>query len=330
MIKVIERKEIPIEDLVRDEYSTRKAEWTGDPEDQQLLASIKDVGLIHDVCVRPASEGKYSVFAGWRRVLTKRQAGEKTVQCKVLDVDDIDALKISAGENLGRKNLTDYEMMAYVNTFYQLIMNPDNISKGKKYDKQALNAISKSLYGRVSDVGQTLVRQQLRLGRLPKRMQLLLKKPEERTGAEKHSLEEAGIDQSYSVDYQTLDALEGVAKDLGIDEADTKEEAMKKSLHIVGKLGLAERQPKAQLSIVSNFRKKLKESESYDAALTEMEESAEVGIKEFIQTNLKISGQQWMWHKRMMEELHTKSNVELVRKVYFDYLEREAKRRGWM
>lgn len=325
----MERKEIPLKDLVLDEYSSRKAEWTGSPEDQQLLASIKDVGLIHDVCVRLLDNGKYSVFAGWRRVLTKRQAGDKDIECKVLDVDDVEALKISAGENIGRKDLTDYEMMAYVNTFYQLIMDSKNIPKRGKYDTKALNTIAKSLYGRVSDEGRTLVQQQLRIGRLPKRMKLLLKKPEERTESEKHDLKEAGIDPSYSMDYLTLDKLGAVAREMGIDNPETREEATEKALKIVGKLKLAEGQQKAQYSLIMEFGKKLKEGKSYAIALKEIEESPEIGIKEFVQTALRISGNHYTWHKRMLEETHSKSNVELVRKVYFEYLEREAKRREW-
>lgn len=329
---MVERKIIPIKDLTLDRYSSRSSEWTGDVPDQELLASIRGLGLIQDVIVRPTENKKkpYSIVAGYRRYQAMLKAKEKEVPCKVLELDDLEALKTSLGENLGRKDLTEVELMDSINTWYHMIENPDNIKEGPAvYDKEAVNEIARVIYGRVSNASYSLVTQQLRISRLPKSLQILLKKPEERTKSESIILEKAGIDPSYSVDYAVLDRLGSIARKLGIENKKTEKEAERQTLKMISELKFDKKSPQLQLELITNFRKELDEK-SYSIALAAIKETAAFRISESVSVSLVIPAKYLTWHKRIMEEIHAKTNVEVVRKVYVDYLEREAKRRGWI
>lgn len=328
---MVERKIIPIKDLTLDRYSSRRHEWTDDVSDQELLASIRGLGLIQDVIVRPTEDKKkpYSIIAGYRRYQAMVKAKEKEVPCKVLELDDLETLKTSIGENLGRKDLSAAELMDSVNIWYHMIENTDNIKEAAIYDKEAISEISRVIYGRVSDASHKLVVQQLRISKLPKSLKILLKKPEERTESESLILKEAGIDPSYSVEFKLLDRLGAIARKLGIEKKETEKEAETQILRMISELKIDEKSLDLQIEILNNFSKELDEK-PYSIALAEIKKTAGFSIKESISVNLVIPAKYLTWHKRIMEEIHAKSNVEAVRRVYVDYLEREAKRRGWI
>ena len=99
---MVERKIIAIEDLTQDRYSSRSTEWVGNLPDQELLGSIRGLGLIQDVIVRPTGNEKkpYSIVAGYRRYQALLKSKVKEVPCKVLELDDLETIKTSIGENL--------------------------------------------------------------------------------------------------------------------------------------------------------------------------------------------------------------------------------------
>lgn len=328
---MVERKIIPIKDLTLDRYSSRRHEWTGDVSDQELLASVRGMGLIQDVIVRPTEDKKkpYSIVAGYRRYQAMVKAKEKEVPCKVLELNDLETLKTSIGENLGRKDLSESELMDAINTWYHMIENPDNIQAGKKYDKEAVNEISRVRFGRISDASYEIITQYLRMSKLPKSLKILLKKPEDRTESESHLLEEAGIDPSYSVDYAVLDRIGSIARKLGIDNKETEKEAEQQTLKMIRELKFGEKSQELQLEMITNFSKELDEK-SYSMALATIMKSAAFLISESVSISFPIPAKYMNWHKRIVEEIHAKSNVDMVRRVYLDYLEREAKRRGWI
>lgn len=328
---MIERRIIPIEDLSLDRYTSRELGWINDESDQELLASLRGLGLIQDIIVRRGEEeGKFKVIAGWRRKNGMEKAGVKEVACKVLELNDLEALKTSIGENVGRKELTHSERMKSINTWYHMIEDPTNIKPGAKYDRVAIKEIALVMYGRDSDAGMSLVVQQLRLSSLPRSLRLLLKKPEERTVQENLELKEVGVDPYYSVDYATLDRIGSVGRKLGLEDAESTEEAEKQTLAFISEAGLADKSRDLQLEIISNFNEQLEEKGSYALALKELKESIAVGLKSTVNVTLRIPANYLTWHKRLMEETHAKNNIELVRKVYLEYLDRESKKRGWV
>lgn len=325
---MVERKNIPIEKLVRDEFSSRTTQWVGDEKDQELLYSINAIGLVQDVIVRP-KEDKYGVIAGGRRVLTMKQAGKSEVPCKVLDLDDLEALKMSMGENLGRRDLSNAEMTRVINTWYHMIENPENITDQYKNDPEAVAKIAQAVYGRVTENSKVLIRQHLRLSRLPRSLQLLLKQPEERTPEEARLLEDVGIDPSYTLNYETLDVLAGIGKSLGLEDSETAEQATQQTLNLIPQLKLVGQDISKQTAALREFSKKLEEGKSYSLALKEMKEEVGPGIQELINITFKITLEYLMWHKRFREEKHEKSNAKLVQEVYFSHLKNVAKKRGW-
>lgn len=329
---MVERKIIDIEDLTQDRYSSRSTEWIGNLPDQELLGSIRGLGLIQDVIVRPTGDKKkpYSIVAGYRRYQALLKSKAKEVPCKVLELDDLETIKTSIGENLGRKELTASEKMESINLWYHMTENPDNI-KGPnvRYDKEALNPIAQVFYGGATESSRSLVVQQLRLSKLPKSFKILLKKPEERTEAESLELKEAGIEEGYVISYKILDQMGAIARKLGIDNKEKAEEAESQTLGLISELELSEKSTDKQLELLSNFSKELEEK-PYSIALAAVKQSPGFGIKESISISWNLPAKYLTWHKRIMEEGHVKSNAEVVRRVYLDYLDAEAARRGWI
>lgn len=329
---MVERKIIAIEDLTMDRFSSRSSEWIGDIPDQELLSSIRGMGLIQDVIVRPTGNEKkpYSIIAGSRRYQALLKAQEKEVPCKILDLNDLETLKTSIGENVGRRDLTESEKMEAINTWYHMIEDSDNIKGSAIYDQKATGQIAQVMYGTDSNQGRNLVVQQLRISKLPQSLKILLKKPEERTEAEILILEELGIEKGYSVDYGTLDRIGAVARKLGIDNKETEEDAERQTLRMISELELSKKTRDKGIELLSNFGKELDAEKSYSLALTAVKKSAGFNIQESISVSLKIPAKYLTWHKRIMAEGHIKSNVEVVRKVYLEYLDKEAARRKWI
>jgi ParB family chromosome partitioning protein len=74
----------------------------------ELVASIREHGVLQPVIVRPAKEG-YELVAGERRWRACREAGLPTVPAVVRDVPDGEALVIALVENLQREDLNAIE-----------------------------------------------------------------------------------------------------------------------------------------------------------------------------------------------------------------------------
>ncbi len=97
-------RKIPIEKLIFGEFQPR--EDIG--EIDELIASIKEQGIIEPVIVRAKGE-KYEIIAGERRVKAAKEAGLKEVPCIEMEVADDKALELSLVENIQRKDLSPFE-----------------------------------------------------------------------------------------------------------------------------------------------------------------------------------------------------------------------------
>jgi len=75
-----------------------------------LVESVKAVGVLEPLIVRPTCDGKYEIVCGLRRFMTAKKAGLKTVPCVILPMSDNNAFEAMLVENLQRKDLTDYEV----------------------------------------------------------------------------------------------------------------------------------------------------------------------------------------------------------------------------
>lgn len=73
-----------------------------------LADSIKKEGLLQPILVRPV-EGEYQIIAGERRWQASKLAGLKTVPVRVLQMDDIQTMRVALIENLQRSDLNAIE-----------------------------------------------------------------------------------------------------------------------------------------------------------------------------------------------------------------------------
>lgn len=84
----------------------------------ELTASIREVGVLQPILVRPAADGGFELIAGERRWRAARRAGLQTIPALVKTADDASALEHALVENLHRADLTSLEEAA---AYQQLI-----------------------------------------------------------------------------------------------------------------------------------------------------------------------------------------------------------------
>jgi ParB family chromosome partitioning protein len=75
----------------------------------ELADSVRALGLIQPVVVRPRDDGGYELIAGERRWRAAIEAGLPTVPALVRDADDRDALLLGLVENVAREQLSPVE-----------------------------------------------------------------------------------------------------------------------------------------------------------------------------------------------------------------------------
>lgn len=97
---------IPL-DMIK--YGKFQPRFTIDEEElMDLVNSIKDVGVLQPVVVRPC-EGFYELIAGERRVRASIMAGLKDIPAVVRNLSDVEAAEIALVENIQRRNLHFFE-----------------------------------------------------------------------------------------------------------------------------------------------------------------------------------------------------------------------------
>lgn len=84
-----------------------------------LVESVKKVGLIQPIMIRPKGE-QYEIVAGERRLRAATLAGVKKVPVVIRDVSDEESLQIALIENLQREDLNPFEE---ANAYLQLTEN---------------------------------------------------------------------------------------------------------------------------------------------------------------------------------------------------------------
>ena len=72
---------------------------------EQTVESIKQIGVVSPLIVRPDPEGGYEILSGHRRLHAAQLAGLETVPVIVKDVTDEQAMELALVENLQRRDL---------------------------------------------------------------------------------------------------------------------------------------------------------------------------------------------------------------------------------
>ena len=83
-----------------------------------LVASIRELGVLQPVLLRPLEDGTYELIAGERRWRAAKRAGLATVPAIVRGADDVASLEQAVVENLHRQDLNPLEEAA---AYQQLI-----------------------------------------------------------------------------------------------------------------------------------------------------------------------------------------------------------------
>jgi ParB family chromosome partitioning protein len=83
-----------------------------------LAASVREVGILQPVLVRPAASGRFELVAGERRWRAAKRAGLAVIPALVRETEDLHAVEQALIENLHRQDLTALEEAA---AYQQLI-----------------------------------------------------------------------------------------------------------------------------------------------------------------------------------------------------------------
>src|SRR4030095_14635272 len=78
----------------------------------EMVASIKEKGVLEPILVRAIEGGRFEIIAGERRYQASKIAGLRHVPAIEVDVDNRGMLEISLIENLQRKDLNPLEEAA--------------------------------------------------------------------------------------------------------------------------------------------------------------------------------------------------------------------------
>lgn len=120
-------QEIPIERISPGPFQPR-SESTGE-DFQQLVASVKEHGILQPILVRPRGEG-YEVVAGERRWRAAAAAGLPTIPAVVRSLGDREALELALVENLQRLDLSPLERArAYDRLVKEFQMTQEEIAR---------------------------------------------------------------------------------------------------------------------------------------------------------------------------------------------------------
>ena len=124
--KESELKQIPIDEIIRDEDQPRKEFTTESLE--ELASSIKEHGVLNPIIVT-RDDGKYKIVAGERRWRASKLAGLATVPAIVRTLDAQNRLEISIIENAVRDDLNAIELAtAYAKLKTQFNMGAKDIA----------------------------------------------------------------------------------------------------------------------------------------------------------------------------------------------------------
>lgn len=131
---------------------------------EELVSSIKKLGIIQPLTLRKESQGRYQIISGERRFRASQRAGLTRVPAYLREAGDEELLEMALVENIQRENLNPIE----VGLSYQRLINEFTLTQ-----EQVSERVGKS---------RSAVANILRLLKLPVAVQALLKKGDIQTG----------------------------------------------------------------------------------------------------------------------------------------------------
>ena len=146
--------ELPIDSIIPNQHQPRV--HFDEESLAELASSIREIGVLQPVLVRPIGDAAYELVAGERRWRAARRAGLAVIPAIVRNTDDLGLVERALVENLHRQDLTPLEEAAA----YQQLIEDFNLTH-----EQVANRVGKS---------RSAVTNTLRLMSLPPGIQHLL------------------------------------------------------------------------------------------------------------------------------------------------------------
>lgn len=81
-----------------------------DSKMEELIISIRQLGILQNLVVRRKPPNKYELVIGSRRLHAAKKIGMTTVPCMIKDLTDAEVQKQQLSENVQRGDFTDYEI----------------------------------------------------------------------------------------------------------------------------------------------------------------------------------------------------------------------------
>jgi ParB family chromosome partitioning protein len=118
---------IPISQIKPNPYQPRKTDSI--ELQNELIASIKEKGIIQPILVRKKDEG-YEIIAGERRYKAAKSIGLYTIPAIIKEATDSEVLELALIENIQRKDLTPIEEAnAYRQLIEELSLTQEELAK---------------------------------------------------------------------------------------------------------------------------------------------------------------------------------------------------------
>lgn len=132
-----EQDEIDIDLIERNPYQPRQ-DFAVDSL-KELEGSIRQHGVLQPLLVRPF-DGAYQLIAGERRLKAARDAGLKTVPCRVMNLEERQVCEVAIEENLKRKDLNVLEKaQAFRNYLNQFESTIEQLAQRLSLDRSTVN-----------------------------------------------------------------------------------------------------------------------------------------------------------------------------------------------
>jgi len=132
-----EQDEIDVDLIERNPYQPRQ-DFAADSL-KELEGSIRQHGVLQPLLVRPF-DGAYQLIAGERRLKAARDAGLKTVPCRVMNLEERQVCEVAIEENLKRKDLNVLEKaQAFRNYLNQFESTIEQLAQRLSLDRSTVN-----------------------------------------------------------------------------------------------------------------------------------------------------------------------------------------------
>lgn len=105
--KLAKIRDIPIEQI--DDFPDHPYKVRDDEDTMQLVASIRERGVITPATVRQKEDGRYELISGHRRKRASELAGFETLRCEVVELDRVEATILMVESNLQRSQILPSE-----------------------------------------------------------------------------------------------------------------------------------------------------------------------------------------------------------------------------